>query len=431
MDAGIAIEDGKIAKIANEANLPPASLKVNLNGHVVIPGLIDAHVHLRDQLLAHEEDFSTGTAAAVAGGVTTILDMPNNNPVTKDLGSLERRMHIAQRSIVGNVGFYSAFPESIGEIFEIAKGGALAFKLYLNTQVGGIDVEDDAALLGAFNEVGKLGIPVAVHSEDAAMVKALAEKEQMLGHNDVGAYLRAHGPEVEVEAVKRVLRIARKSNVQVHFCHVSSERGVLLINRARESNMKVSCEVTPHHLFLTSEDLQRQGTVMLTNPPFRGQEIVQKLLAGVCKGGIDIVATDHAPHSIGDKTADSVWKVKPGIPGLETMLPLLLTEVNNGRLTLHDLVRLTAERPAELFCLVGRGLLKEGYSADLAVVNMKQRARIEESRFYSKAKFSPFDGWQVRGMPVKTFVNGSLAMDSGEVVAEAGVGRILRGKLWG
>jgi len=431
VDAGIAIEGGKIVKIAKEANLPPASMKINLNGHVVIPGPIDAHVHLRDQLLAHEEDFFTGTAAAVAGGVTTILDMPNNHPVTKDSASLERRMHVAQRSIVGNVGFYSAFPESLGEISEIVKGGALAFKVYLNGRVGGIDVDDDAALLGVFNEVSKLGIPVAVHSEDAKRVKAVAEKEQMLGHNDVAAYLRAHTPEAEVEAVKRVLRIARKSNVQVHFCHVSSEHGVSLINEARHMGMKVSCEVTPHHLFLTSDDLRRQGAIMLTNPPFRRREIVQKLWKGVSEARIDIVATDHAPHSMRDKTVDSVWEVKPGIPGLETLLPLLLTEVNDGRLTLDDLVRLTAERTAELFRLEGHGLLKEGYNADLAVVDMKRRSRIEASRFYSKAKYSPFDGWQVRGVPVKTFVNGSLAMDGGDVVAKAGAGRVLRGKLSG
>ena len=426
IDAGIAIEEGKIVKVAKELNLPPASERIDLNRCLALPGLIDVHVHLRGQLQAFKEDFFTGTAAAIAGGITSILDMPNNEPVTMDSSALRERMRVAKRRILANVGFYSAFPENLEEIGRVVREGAMAFKLYLGAQIGGLDINDDEVLLRAFNKVNEIRVPVAVHAEDKETVENAAKTEQRLGHNDVEAYLKAHTPEVEAKAVERILKIAFKSNVQIHFCHISSKRAVDLIYNARKKGLRVSCEATPHHLLLTSEDLKQQSTMLLTDPPVRSKDIVEELWKAVRNDQIDIVASDHAPHLIVEKKADSVWDVKPGIPGLETSLPLLLTKVNEGQLTLDDLVRLTVEKPAKIFHFNGDGFLKEGYNANITVVDMHRRAKIDASKFYSKAKYSPFHGCQVKGIPVKTFVNGLLVMDEGEIVAEAGVGRILR-----
>ncbi|MCW3986248.1 MAG: dihydroorotase family protein [Candidatus Bathyarchaeota archaeon] len=426
VDAGIAVEEGKIVKIAKEVNLPPASDRINLNRCLALPGLIDVHVHLRGQLQAFKEDFFTGTAAAIAGGITSILDMPNNKPVTVDSSSLRERMRVAKRRILANVGFYSAFPETLDEIGKVVREGAVAFKLYLAAQIGGLDINDDEALLRAFNRVSELGVPVAVHAEDNETVENVAKAEQRLGHNDVEAYLKAHTPEVEAKAVERILKIAFESNVQIHFCHISSKKAVSLIHNARKNGLRVSCEATPHQLLLTSEDLKQQGTMLLTDPPVRSKNIVEELWNTVRNGQVDIIASDHAPHLVTEKKADSVWDVKPGIPGLETSLPLLLTKVNEGQLTLDDLVRLTAEKPAEIFHFNSDGFLKEGYNANITVVDMHRRVKIDARRFCSKAKYSPFHGCQVKGMPVKTFVNGLLVMDEGEIVAEAGVGRVLR-----
>jgi len=428
VDAGIAVDEGRIVKVAKETNLPSASDKINLDRCLALPGLIDVHVHLRGQLQAYGEDFFTGTAAAAAGGFASVLDMPNNEPVTMNSASLRERARVAERSIVANVGFISAFPPSLKEISRVVKEGAIAFKLYLTAQIGGLDVDDDEALLDAFSKVGELGVPVAVHAEDRKAVEAVAGAEQRFGHEGVEAYLKAHTPEVEDKAVERILRLARKSDVQIHFCHISSKKVVVVVNDARKNGLKVSCEATPHHILLTAEDLKRQGTMLLTTPPVRNRNIVGALWSAVKNGQIDIVASDHAPHLITEKTADSVWDVKPGIPGLETSLPLLLTKVNEGQLTIHDLVRLTAEKPAEIFHLNGHGFLEESYDANITVVDLHRRGKIDASKFYSKAKYSPFDGWRVRGMPVKTFVGGRLVMDNGEVVAEAGVGRILRSR---
>ncbi|MFQ6067987.1 MAG: dihydroorotase family protein, partial [Candidatus Bathyarchaeia archaeon] len=323
---------------------------------------------------------------------------------------------------------YSAFPKSLDEISRVVDEGAIAFKVFLTAQIGGLNVDDDDALLRAFKKVGELKIPVAIHAEDKKIVETVKETEQKLGRSDVEAYLKAHSPEVEAKATERILKLAYKSDVQSHFCHISSKKAVTLIHDARKNGLRVSCETTPHHLLFTSEDLKRHGTILLTNPPMRSANIVEALWSAIKNAQIDIIASDHAPHLITEKTVDSVWDVKPGIPGLETLLPLLLTKVNEKLFTIHDLVRLTAEKPAEIFHFDGDGFLKKGYNANITVVDMHRRSKIDASKFYSKAKYSPFDGWQVRGVPVKTFVNGLLAMDEGEVVAEAGTGKILRGQ---
>ena len=426
IEAGIAVDESRIVRIAKEPNLPLASKKIDLKRCVALPGLIDAHVHLRGQLQSDEEDFFTGTAAAIAGGITSVLDMPNNQPVTQDSTSLKERMKAAQPDIVANVGFFSAFPESLEDISRVVEEGAIGFKLYLTKQIGGLDIDDDEALLHAFNEVRQLGVPVAVHAEDRKMIEALSEDQQEPGYKGVETYLRAHAPEVEAEAVERILRIARRSGLHIHFCHISSEEAVGLIHSARETGLRVSCEVTPHHLMLTSEDLRRQGTIMLTDPPVRSERIVKRLWTAIKGNEVEILASDHAPHLMREKTADSIWDVKPGIPGLETLLPLFLTKVNENQLSIAELARLLAEEPARIFHLRNEGFLREGCNANITVVDMHKKGKIKAEMFHSKAKYSPFDGWRVKGLPSKTFVNGLLAMEDGYLVANRGIGKITR-----
>jgi dihydroorotase len=425
LDAGIAIKNGRIIRVAKEPHLPVAEDYIDLNGCLALPGLIDVHVHLRGQLQAYKEDFATGTAAAVAGGITSVLDMPNNQPVTMDSASLRRRVLLAQPRVVANVGFYSVFPRKIDEIQEVVREGAIAFKLYLTSRIGDLDIDDDKVLLHAFNAAGRYGVPVAVHAEDRETIELIAEREQSLGHTSNDAYQRAHTPEVEAKAVARILRIARNSSVHIHFCHISSRQALALIHRATDSGSRVSCEATPHHLLLTSQDFKQKGNLLLTDPPVRSRKTVAELWQAVKDREIDIIASDHAPHSMNEKMVDSVWDAKPGIPGLETLLPLLLTKVNEGQLGVNDVVRLTVENPAKIFHLNQNGFLRKNYDANITVVDMHRKSKIDVSNFYSKAKYSPFDKWRVKGIPVKTFVNGRLVMNEGKVVAEGGVGKIL------
>lgn len=424
--AGLAIDNGRIFKIAKETNLPRASKKLDLKGQITLPGLIDPHVHLRDQQLAYKEDFSSGTATAAAGGVTLTIDMPNNKPVTMDRKSLRERMKLAETQTIVNVAFYSAFPENLEEVHQIVEEGAVAFKLFLSQKIGGLNIEDDDALLHAFNKVSKMKFPIAVHAEDKETLENIRRKMRLAGLEDIKAYLKVHSPEAEVRAIQRIVKLVKKSNVHIHFCHVSSSAGLKALLKAKSVGLPITCEVTPHHLFLSSEHLKRYKTLALTDPPIRSEKDIEALWEALKQCSIDALASDHAPHTIEEKETESVWDARPGIPGLETSLPLLLTQVNKGVLTIPDVVRVTSKKPADIFHLKGRGSLDEGYCADLVVVDINREYQIDSSKFYSKAKYSPFDGWRVKGKPVKTFVNGLLVMDEGEIVAKPGIGKIIR-----
>jgi len=424
--AGLAIDGDRIVKIAKEPNLPSASKEIDVNGLMVLPGLIDAHVHLRDQKLEYKEDFCTGTAAAANGGVTLVIDMPNNMPVTMDVNSLRERMSIASSRSVVNVAFYSAFPSGTWEMRGIVQEGAKAFKLYMSEKIGGLDLDDDRALVEAFKEAARLGVPVSVHAEDQGLLEHALAKMREAGRNDVDPYITVHSTDAEVNAITHVMDIVKRSRGRAHVCHVSSGKGMEVIASAKLAGLPVTCEVTPHHLLLSSRDLKDLGPVALTNPPPRSDEDMRSLWSSLRSGLVDILVSDHAPHSRQEKEKSSFWEVSPGIAGVETLLPLMLTQVSKGHLSLSTFVRMTSERPAEIFRIANRGVLKEGNYADVVVVDLKRKWRIDSSKFHSKAKFSPFDGWQVKGRPVKTFVDGRLVMDEGEIVGKPGDGKIIR-----
>lgn len=426
IEAGIAIDNGRIVKIAKETNLPRAATTIDLKGKLALPGLIDSHVHLRDQQLACREDFQSGTKAAAAGGVTSVVDMPNNRPLTMSVETVRERMRLAESHVFVNVAFNSAFPTNVNEIRGIVEAGAVGFKLYLLQQIGGVDIDDDEALLNAFKAISNMNVPIAVHAEDAATIEKAKSRLLKKGRNDIMAFLEAHPPKAEERAICRAAGLAKKSRSHIHICHVSSTVALNAVSEARKMGCTVTCEVTPHHLLLTTKHLRKFRNFALEIPPLRTSKDVTALWEALQQGFIDSIGSDHAPHSLEEKAAESVWDVKPGIVGLETMLPLLLTQVNRGRLTLEQLVNLTCRKPAKIFHLRDRGILDERCFADITVVDLKREHRIDASRFYSKAKFSPFDGAKVKGMPVKTILEGQLIMDEGEIVAKAGSGRVIR-----
>jgi dihydroorotase (multifunctional complex type) len=426
VDCSVAIDDSRILKIGRETNMPKSDVRLDLKNLLVLPGLIDVHVHLRDEEKAYKEDFYSGTAAAAAGGMTTVLDMPNNNPVTMSVETLRNRMGLAERKVLVNVGFYSEFPRDKSEIQAIAREGAVGFKLYMAEQVGGLDIRNDQAIMEAFKVAGSLGILTATHAEDEQTLKRNEDKFKSIGRNDINAFLKAHSEDVEVKAIERLLKLAKQTGMHLHFCHVSTEAGMTKIIEAKKSELQVTSEATPHHLFLSVRDLKRVGSLAVTMPPLRDRHDVDGLWEAVKNGWVDVIGSDHAPHTLKEKEAESVWDVKVGIPGLETTLPLLLTEVRRGRISIGDVVRLMSENPAEIFKLKNKGRLKEGNDADLTVVDLNRKYKIDASKFHSKAEFSPFEGREVQGKPVKTIVAGQLVMDDGEIVAKAGSGRIIR-----
>ncbi len=425
VDCSIAIDNGKIQKIGKETQMPSTDQKINLHNLLVLPGLIDEHVHLRDEGKTYKEDFLSGTSAAAAGGFTTVLDMPNNDPVTMSVQTLRERMGIAQRRTLVNVGFYSEFPKNLKYVKEIVSEGAVGFKLFMGCQIGGLNVDHDDVLIDGFKAAAESGVPVAVHAEDKIQLRANEEKLKLAKKTGLSAFEEAHSETVEVKAVERLLKISSKTDVQMHFCHISTAKGLDLIGEAKKSNRKVTCEVTPNHLLLSSADLQHYGQLVIMAPPLRGQDQVDALWEGINNGIVDAVGSDHAPHTANEKAASSIWDTKVGIPGLETTLPLIMTQVKKNRLSFAQVVSLLAEKPATVYGLKERGFLEKGKNADLTIVDFNAKFKIDASKFKSKAKFSPYNGWEVQGKPAKTIVNGNLVFDEGEIVAKPGSGSIV------
>jgi dihydroorotase (multifunctional complex type) len=426
VDCSIAIEEGKIQKIGKETQMPIADQKLDLHNLLVLPGLIDEHVHLRDEGKAYKEDFTSGTAAAAAGGFTTVLDMPNNDPVTMSVQTLQNRLRVAQRKILVNVGFYSEFPKKLPAIAEIVAEGAVGFKLFMGCQIGGLNIDDDQSLQDGFKEVAKSNVPLAVHAEDKATLTANEEKLKQAKKTGTADFLRAHTESVELKAIQRLLKLSEQTDVRLHFCHVSTQEGLNAIAEAKKGGRPVTSEVTPNHLLLSSDDMKRYGQMVIMAPPLRSKTHIDAIWKGIEDGSVDALGSDHAPHAQSEKSASNIWDVKVGVPGLETTLPLMLTVVKKNRLTINQVVQLLAEKPAEIYGLNDLGRLEKGKNADLTILDFNRQFKIDASKFKSKAKFSPYDGWDVQGKVVKTIVNGQVVFDEGEIVAKGGSGFIVR-----
>lgn len=425
IECGIAVDEGKIHKIGKPVNLPKAVNIVDLKGKLVLPGLIDVHVHLRDLDLSYKETFKSGTCAAAAGGYTTVLDMPNTKPPTNSPDRLQEKIARASGQLVVNVGFYGDFPIEMKDFNEMVQLGVIGFKVNLYNPTTELDVDDDALLLEALKQASGLNCITTIHAEDRSTVAELEKSLKRAGKTSPDAYLEAHTPKAEIIAVERMLKLVKESGVRGHFSHISVAETIPLIGKAKQEGLPLTCEATPHHLFLTEMELRRLGGIALTDPPIRSRSNATRLWDGLEERVIDVIASDHAPHLKREKEKANIWEIPPGIPGLETTLPLLLTKVNRREMSLRRLIEVLAEKPAEIFGLRGKGFLASGFDADLTVIDLKQKFMIDASKFYSKAKYSPFNGWQFAGKPVKTFVAGELVTENGEIVAEKRSGSVL------
>jgi len=424
VEGGISIQDGRIKKIGRKALMGKPEKRIDGKGLIAVPGLIDAHVHLRDMELAYKEDFSSGTLAAAAGGFTTVLDMPNTKPQTDSSERLLEKIDRARSAIHVNVGFYATLADSANQLRRMADAGAIAFKLYMNDPDTKAWHRDKERLVSSLEECGSLGLRVACHAEVGSRILKTQEDCQTWGRNSPRDFLKAHAPAFEVEAVRTIIRLARRARSKVHICHVSTQQALRDLSRARRKGVPVTCEVTPHHLLLDREDLNQKGGLAVMVPPLRKRSDARALWRSTLRGQVEMVVSDHAPHTVEEKTAPDIWTVRPGIPGLETTLPLLLTRVHRGEVSLPQLVRLLAGNPAKIFGLKKKGCLATGMDGDVVLINPKEPFRIDSSRFYSKARFSPFDGFECVGRPMMTIVSGCVVYDRGEIV-ERNRGKVL------
>ena len=392
----IGVDEGKITEISR-GNLTGDKV-IDIKSNYLLPGFIDPHVHFRDPGLVQKEDFKTGSLAAAHGGFATVIDMPNTLPKTNTYNALKDKINIAKSKSA--VNFYlQAGHNSLDEMTKMMDLNPISFKVFM-------DLETDENLEEIFQKLGELkettsynGL-VATHCEKKSIVEK--ESERLKDSTDPIDYTYARPYTSEDESVKQTIELARKNNLQLHICHLSSKNA---LNIARKNN--ISYEFTPHHLLLDNTAYNTYGTMVKSNPPLRPKDISVRI------SDIDensIIGTDHAPHTLEEKH-QGVFTSSPGIPALETVVSLLLTEVSRGNLSLNLIPKIFSSNAAKVFNLESKGEIAVGKDGDFTVLDLKREGKFDISTFKTKAEYSPFDGWEFKGAPVMTIVNGSVVFD--------------------
>ena len=393
----IAIEDGKIAKISKTPL--KGDKEIDIKGQYVLPGLIDPHIHFRDPGLTYKEDFKTGSMAAAHGGFTFVMDMPNTVPKTNTYKAFKDKLKIAEDKSIVNFGLHAGYstPEEMEKILEL---NPMSFKVFM-------DLETDEDLDKIFKDISSLSKKsiVTVHCEKRDIV--LESTKKLSEETDAIAYSYGRPAESEDASVAQAIELSKKYGNDLHICHLSTKNAM---NMAIANN--VTFEFTPHHLLYDNTAFNEFGTLIKTNPPLREKG------KNVTVSDIDensIIGTDHAPHSLEEKTK-GVWDSSPGIPSLETVLSLLLTEVNKSNLDLNLIPKIFSENAAKRFNLNNKGFIKDGYDADLVIVDLNREGVFDIDTFYTKAEYSPFDGLSYKGKATMTIVNGNIIMEEDEVI---------------
>jgi dihydroorotase len=418
--ANLFIEDGAIKKISRLRPTEPADLKIAASRLIALPGMIDAHVHLRDLEFSYKETFETGTRAAAVGGFTTVLDMPNSKPATINASNLAQKMEKAHGRLFVNVGFQGSLVRDPDQMRRMADLGAIAFKIYLNKAVETFNSGNDDELLAALQAAKEVNALVTVHAEDGDAIHDVQRACIASGKTSIKDFLTAHAPKMEADAVRRILNLTQGLNLRLHICHITIPEAVKLVK-----SFGATCEATAHHLLLNENIFKKQRTLAICVPPIRPENYRAGLWREFIHRDVDILASDHAPHTLEEKSRENVWDAASGVPGLETSLPLLFTQFSKKRITLKRLVEATATRPARIFRLPKKGALTEGYDADIVLVNPKKKFVIRAKDFMSKAKYSPFEGMRCVGRAEYTIVNGTLVSEHGEIV-DSPAGRIVK-----
>lgn len=405
VEAGLAIDEGKIVAISKDTKLPKSDKKINCKGKIILPGLVDTHVHFREPGSEWKEDWLTGSKAAAKGGVTFVMEMPNTDPPTTTVVRLLEKKKLA-KSVV-NFGLNAGIGEkNIDQIADLSKH-ANAFKIYMAETTGELKLDDNDLIMKAFDKISKTGKVVCVHTENQKMnerfLKMYKNKDDPLGH------AKSRPRESEILAINDTIGMAEQTKVKLHICHVTTKGGLDLIKKAKKS-VDVTCETCPHYLFMTQEDLKKKKALAKMNPPLRTKEDQVALWKGISNGTIDILASDHAPHTIEEKYQD-IWLAPAGVPGVETTLPLMLNAVNKRMVGLKKVIELMHDNPVKRFGLGNYGNIEVGNDANLTVIDLKKKWKISREDLLTKCGWSPYEGWEVKGIPVMTIVNGNLVFE--------------------
>ena len=411
----VLIEGGRIAALDPAAHTR-ADEVVGAAALHLMPGVIDDQVHFRDPGLTHKEDIRTGSRACAAGGVTSFLEMPNTVPQTVTVEALEAKLALAARRSIVNYGFYiGATNNNLIELRRAVRTPGI--KIFIGSSTGNMLVDDQDTLEEIF---AGTRLPITAHCEDETTVRANeAALDRPLTVHD---HSRIRDRRAAVAATRRAIDLARRHRHRFHLLHVSTADEVEILAGQRQD--VITAEACPHHLFLDTSDYGRLGTLAQMNPSLKTAADREALWRGLHNGAIQIIATDHAPHTLDEKAAP--YPASPsGVPAVEVVLPLMLNEVNRGRCSLQDLAAWMCDGPARTWDIVGKGRIEEGYDADLVLVDLEAERTVQNEEQRTKCAWSPWDGAVLKGWPVRTWVGGRTVFADGRVEREPVGGEIV------
>jgi dihydroorotase len=417
----VLISEGKISEISEKILAPEAS-PIDARGKILVPGLVDGHVHFREPGQEYKEDLLTGSLAAAAGGFTTVVAEPNTTPPIDTPTRLRRLLNIAEKKCI--INFYSksaitkgTMGHKLADIAKLKEAGARAIS------DDGNPIPTHRLMRNALIKGKECGILVSPHCEESALYRErILKKQERIGHRSFSSIMPYASPNAgpyasEAGFIKRDIELAEKTGARLHISHVSLAKSVEVIAKAKKRGIKVTAEAAPHHLLLTEKMAKEIGPNAKVNPPLRSEEDVAAVREGLANGTIDMIASDHAPHSPEEKNRH--WDQAPfGVIGLETTLGLVLTYlVHPGILTLSQAIEKMSIMPAMIFGLdeLGIGAIKEGDKADLTLIDLDRKWKVDVNRFYSKGRNCPFNGWELRGKAILTIVAGRIVAKDGVV----------------
>ncbi|WP_222918397.1 allantoinase AllB [Natrinema sp. SYSU A 869] len=429
-DAGVAVEDGTIVAVGRSDRLPEADRVFDAEGNVLVPGIVDCHIHNREPGLEYKEDWESATRAAAVGGVTTVVGMPNTDPVIDSPEHLELKFERGEASAHVDFQSYAVVTsENLDLIPEIDETGALGYKIFLGSTVGDVPPPNDGEILEAMERIGETGKRLGFHEENGEIIDYYTEQFKAEGRNEPIDHSHSRPVIAEQEAVERMITFAEETGAKIHMFHVSSGSAADAVARGKSRGVDVTAETTPHYLWFTEDVMREKGNVARVQPPIRNAEEHERLWeTGIDDGAIDCIATDHAPHTPAEKMVDdpfgNTWDAISGFVGLETEVPAMLSFVDQGRFTLEEWVRRHSARPAQVWGMYPqKGSLQVGTDADFTIVNPDREWTLEDrTELHSKNCVTPFEGESFTGKAVATVVRGEVVAEDGTVVGESGHG---------
>ena len=406
----IGLYENKIKKIGNiEEN---NSKVYDASGKVVLPGIIDTQVHFREPGSTDAEDLESGSRAAVLGGVTSLFEMPNTNPPTANLVEFEKKLQAAKNRMHTNYAFYfGATPQNTEQLAQLKNvEGCCGVKLFAGSSTGNLLVDKEADIEKVISSSDRI---VSIHSEDEDIIKL---RKKFIRQGDVHSHPEWRNVECAMSSTRRVVKIAERYDKKIHVLHVTTKEEVDFLAMHKKN---VTFETTPQHLTLYAPDCyDKLGTYAQMNPPLRSKDHYDRLWVAIKNNVVDVLGSDHAPHLKINK--DKEYPNTPsGMPGVQTIFPVMIDHVNNGKLELNQLINLMCENPCKIFGIKNKGFIKEGFDADLTIVDMDKEVTIKNEMIASKCGWTPFHNYKVKGFPVGTIVNGILVMSEGKILVES------------